>query len=193
MVALVRTEDTALSDLHDDGPELPPPPPGVGGGGVGLGGPHPLQLTSRRSCCCSAIVKHLLAKHGQQLCITVFDAACKPGPHLLSGVAYIRGDITQQAHLAKALEGADCVLHTASLIGGVLTPPSAIEHVNVEGAQNVLLACKQHGIKCLVYSSSCECTTHACLCVWGGGGVASSRQEVCGGGKGAWSGGEGGG
>ena len=112
---------------------------------------------------CSAIVKQLLEKHAGKVHITVFDAACKPGPHLVPGVTYIRGDIVAYVHVRNALEGMHCVVHTAGLIGGVTTFAKAIEDVNLKGTQNVVEACLELDICVLVYSSSsegCHCLRH---------------------------------
>ncbi len=102
----------------------------------------------------SAIVKHLLEKHADKVHITVFDAGCKPGPHLVPGVTYIRGDVVAYVHVRNALEGMHCVVHTAALVGAVTTLAKTIEDVNLKGTQNVVEACLEHDICVLVHTSS---------------------------------------
>ncbi len=65
------------------------------------------------------------------------------------------GDITQIDILADVLKGADAVFHFAALwlLQCHEYPRSAFK-VNVEGTFNVLDACRQTGVKRLVYSSS---------------------------------------
>ena len=62
-------------------------------------------------------------------------------------------DITDEAKVAAALEGADCVWHNAAAVGP-FHPKPLYTRVNYEGTRNVLRACKKHGVPKLVFSSS---------------------------------------
>lgn len=75
---------------------------------------------------------------------------------LASGkVRLIEGSITDQATLRQAIDGVDGVFHLAALWLGecVNSPRSAVE-VNVTGTYNVIEACRDLGVKRVVYSSS---------------------------------------
>lgn len=63
------------------------------------------------------------------------------------------GDITKQADVDKAIEGADCVWHLAAAVGPY-HPDSLYRKVNYEGTLNVIKAMKKFGVKKLVMSSS---------------------------------------
>ncbi|KAH8090240.1 3-beta-hydroxy-delta-5-steroid dehydrogenase [Aureococcus anophagefferens] len=62
-------------------------------------------------------------------------------------------DITDEAKVAAALEGADCVWHNAAAVGP-FHPKPLYTRVNYEGTLNVLMACKKRGVPKLVFSSS---------------------------------------
>lgn len=70
-------------------------------------------------------------------------------------VTLINGSITDPTTLRCALEGVDSVFHLAALWQGecVNSPRSAVE-VNVVGTYNVIEACRDMGVKRIVYSSS---------------------------------------
>jgi UDP-glucose 4-epimerase len=70
-------------------------------------------------------------------------------------VRLIKGSITDLDTLRKAIDGCDGVFHLAALWLGecVSNPRSALE-VNVVGTYNVVEACRDLGVKRIVYSSS---------------------------------------
>jgi UDP-glucose 4-epimerase len=70
-------------------------------------------------------------------------------------VRLINGSITDLATLRQAIHGCDYVFHLAALWLGecVSNPRSALE-VNVVGTYNVVEACRDAGVKRVVYSSS---------------------------------------
>jgi len=68
-------------------------------------------------------------------------------------VTYIKGDLTKPDDVMKACEGADCVWHIAALVGPFY-PHDLYVKVNYEGTLNVINACKAHGVKRLIGSSS---------------------------------------
>lgn len=65
-----------------------------------------------------------------------------------------RGDIRSRQTLARALEGAHTVFHTASLVDVGLRPNPAIDAVNIEGTRNVVEVAAALGVPFLIYTSS---------------------------------------
>lgn len=68
----------------------------------------------------------------------------------------MQGDICDYAQVERALAGVDCVFHIASygMSGKEQLNRHLIEAVNVQGTQNVLKACVEHGVSRLVYTST---------------------------------------
>ncbi|XP_023269715.1 3 beta-hydroxysteroid dehydrogenase type 7 [Seriola lalandi dorsalis] len=72
-------------------------------------------------------------------------------------VVVIQGDITDYSSVLEASRGADVIIHTASLVDvWHRIPETVIYSVNVTGTKNVINACVECGIQCLVYTSSME-------------------------------------
>lgn len=71
-------------------------------------------------------------------------------------VVFVRGDIREYAQVERAVTGVDCVFHVASygMSGREQLNRHLIEAVNVQGTQNVLKACVEHGVSRLVYTST---------------------------------------
>lgn len=68
-------------------------------------------------------------------------------------IEYVVGDITNYDDVSKAIKGSDCVWHLAAAVGP-FHPPNLYRKVNYGGTVNVIRACKEHGVKKLVFSSS---------------------------------------
>lgn len=68
-------------------------------------------------------------------------------------IEFVVGDITKQADVDKAIQGADCVWHLAAAVGP-FHPYEVYYKVNYEGTLNVLRAMEKFGVKKLVFSSS---------------------------------------
>jgi len=86
--------------------------------------------------------------------VVAFDLAPAPADALDSpAVRYVQADITDAAAVKAACAGADCCFHLAALVGPYHAE-SAYERVNLGGTVNVLDACREHGVKKLVMSSS---------------------------------------
>ncbi len=66
----------------------------------------------------------------------------------------IEGDILEPGDVRDAVDGVDYVYHLASLIsiGGI--SEDIVRRVNVQGTRNVALACREGGVRRLVYVSS---------------------------------------
>lgn len=73
------------------------------------------------------------------------------------GVEQFRGDLADPLAVSRAADGCDIVFHVAAK-AGVWGPWRAYYEANVVGTNNVLAACKQRGIRRLVFTSSPSCT-----------------------------------
>ncbi len=69
------------------------------------------------------------------------------------GARLVRGDVSDAAVVLAAAAGADIVFHVAAK-AGVWGDKADFERSNVTGTENVLAACRAHGIAKLVYTSS---------------------------------------
>ena len=75
-------------------------------------------------------------------------------PHLRElGVDCRRGDLADADAVTAACAGVDIVYHTASL-AAMWGKYDRFYRTNVVGTQNVLAACRAHGIQRLVYTST---------------------------------------
>ncbi|MDR3314840.1 MAG: NAD-dependent epimerase/dehydratase family protein [Oscillospiraceae bacterium] len=68
----------------------------------------------------------------------------------------VQGDITDRESLLAAFAGAETVYHLAGLIEIGDGHLDQVLHINVDGTQNVIAACKACGVKRLVYCSSVD-------------------------------------
>jgi len=73
-------------------------------------------------------------------------------PHL----KFVRGSITDRKLLTSVCEGASCIFHEAAIasVQRSVEDPALINHVNVEGTLNVLIAARELGIPKVVIASS---------------------------------------
>ncbi len=96
-----------------------------------------------------AIVRLLLA-NGEQ--VRTLNRSAYPALDALP-VEQVRGDLRDADVVDAAVAGCDTVFHVAAKAGywGSLAEYSAI---NVGGTENVLRACRRHGVKKLIYTSS---------------------------------------
>ncbi|XP_074512077.1 3 beta-hydroxysteroid dehydrogenase type 7-like [Sebastes fasciatus] len=105
------------------------------------------------------LLRVLLEKEDELAEIRVFDKHIDSSLNELSTertkVVVIQGDITDYSSVLEASRGADVVIHTASLVDvWHKIPESLIVSVNVTGTENVIKACVECGIQCLLYTSS---------------------------------------
>lgn len=68
-------------------------------------------------------------------------------------IEYVVGDISSYEDVSAAIKGSDCVWHLAAAVGP-FHPKDLYRRVNYEGTVNVIRACKEHGVKKMVFSSS---------------------------------------
>jgi len=71
-------------------------------------------------------------------------------------VNFIKGDTRDYETVRKACEGVDAVIHSAACIDWGTHTPSYVFDVNVNGTENVIRACKENGIKYMVFTSSLD-------------------------------------
>lgn len=79
-------------------------------------------------------------------------------PETLDQVEVVSGDIADPFTVDKAVEGCDVVFHLAALIGipySYVAPASYVS-TNVTGTLNVLQACRRHGVRRMVHTSTSE-------------------------------------
>lgn len=96
-----------------------------------------------------AIVRKSLAKGDE---VTSF--ARNHYPELAAmGVEQVRGDLQDAAAVERACQGIDVVFHTAAK-AGVWGPWHTYYGPNVVGTRHVIAACRKHGVKRLIYTSS---------------------------------------
>jgi nucleoside-diphosphate-sugar epimerase len=75
-------------------------------------------------------------------------------PELVAlGAETVKGDLKDLDAVSKAVEGSDAVIHTAAK-AGVWGSYQDYYETNVTGTLNVISACKAHGVRKLVYTSS---------------------------------------
>ena len=97
----------------------------------------------------SGIVRRLLDDGWQVRTLTRSDL-----PALRArGVDVRRGDIGDPVVVADTVAGCDVVYHAAAKVG-VWGPARDYERTNVQGTDNVLAACRAHGVERLVYTST---------------------------------------
>lgn len=85
--------------------------------------------------------------------VRVFDLKEYKGEH---EVEFQKGDIRDFESVKKACEGMDAVIHSAAVIDWGTHPATYVFDVNVKGTENVIKACKELGIKYLVFTSSLD-------------------------------------
>jgi len=96
-----------------------------------------------------AIVK-LLKERGDE----VRSFSRNPHPALTAmGVEHCRGELADAGAVKRAAEGCDIIFHVAAK-AGVWGPYEEFYRANVLGTKHVIDACRLHGIKRLVYTSS---------------------------------------
>ena len=82
------------------------------------------------------------------VCADMLDRAFRPD------VRFVKLDIRDAAAVQEALSGVDSVIHNASLVHTKHNREEDVWAVNLTGTENILAACRAHGIPRLVYMSS---------------------------------------
>jgi nucleoside-diphosphate-sugar epimerase len=71
-------------------------------------------------------------------------------------IEFLKGDINDYPFLLEASKGVDIVIHSAAIVDWGTKSEEEILSVNVEGTRNVIKACREAGVKYLVYTSSLD-------------------------------------
>jgi len=98
----------------------------------------------------SAILRLLLAEGGFKL--RSFSRSAYPELET-EGIECFRGDLADAESLSRAVEGCDLVFHVGAK-AGVWGKYREYYETNVRGTENVLKACREHGVARLIYTSS---------------------------------------
>ncbi len=69
------------------------------------------------------------------------------------GVEQVQGDISELRDVSRATAGCDTVFHTAAK-AGLWGPEAEYRRVNVQGTRHVIAACREHGARRIIYTSS---------------------------------------
>jgi len=69
------------------------------------------------------------------------------------GAAQLQGDVADPAIVSAAVEGCGTVFHAAAK-AGLWGSYAEYHHSNVVGTENVIAACRKHGVRRLIYTSS---------------------------------------
>ena len=91
--------------------------------------------------------------------------------------SYIQTDVTSQEDLEISFKGAEVVFHAASASMNLHTPNSALMHTNTTGTERVIAACKQCGVKRLIYTSSSLVALSARGCFSDPSGITPANIE----------------
>jgi dihydroflavonol-4-reductase len=100
----------------------------------------------------SAVVRLLLDQKLPVRCLVRKDSDTANIQGLKLDFAY--GDVTDLDSVRRALKGCDRVIHLAALYAIWMKDPNLMYRVNVNGTCKVLTACREAGVKKVVYGSS---------------------------------------
>lgn len=75
------------------------------------------------------------------------------------GVDQIQGDIADAGAVSRAVEGCQAVFHVAAK-AGIWGPDEEYRRINVDGTRNVIRACRAHGVRKLIHTSSPSVVFH---------------------------------
>jgi nucleoside-diphosphate-sugar epimerase len=85
--------------------------------------------------------------------VRVLDMKDYPGEEEIN---FYKGDTRDYEAVKKACSGVDAVIHSAAIIDWGTHPQQYVYDVNVGGTENVVRACKELGIKYMVFTSSLD-------------------------------------
>lgn len=71
-------------------------------------------------------------------------------------VRMIRGDIRDPRAVSDAVDGVQVVFHLAAIVDWGTHPRAEVFGVNVDGTRHVIDACREHGVRVLVHTSSLD-------------------------------------
>lgn len=105
-----------------------------------------------------AIIRELLDPESpvKAVSIRIFDLAEPSETYNDKQVEFFRGDIRDPEALEAACKGIDLVIHSAAIVDWGVISDEEVLAVNVTGTENVVNACKQNGVRYLVFTSSLD-------------------------------------
>ena len=109
----------------------------------------------------STLVERLVREGAAVTALTLYDPLGRPGwldPAVHADVRVLPGDVRDPTRTFEAVDGSEVVFHLAALIGipySYVAPDSYVQ-VNVQGTQNVALACRRAGVARMVHTSTSE-------------------------------------
>jgi nucleoside-diphosphate-sugar epimerase len=71
-------------------------------------------------------------------------------------IEYFQGDIRDAEAVKDACKGMDLVIHSAAIVDWGIKSDEEVYAVNVAGTENVIEACKHHGIRYMAFTSSLD-------------------------------------
>lgn len=102
----------------------------------------------------SALVKRLLAD-GHQVVALDYQEGLGPQELREAGAEVIIGSVTDKAVVERCMPGVEVVQHLAAAFRELNVPESHYDEVNTGGTRNVFEAAVKHGVKKVVYCSTC--------------------------------------
>lgn len=94
------------------------------------------------------LVDALMARGDEVTVIDMADSAHR------NDVRYIRADICEEEAMRRAVEGADVIFHSASVVHTKQNLVDQVWRVNLGGTETVMRACEKEGVPRIVYVSS---------------------------------------
>lgn len=96
-------------------------------------------------------------------CVKVFDSLIYGKEGILElinlkKIQFIEGDIRDESLLENSLNGIDCVVHLAAIVGEPLCKkiPDAARQINEFSTNKLIQACKKQKVKRIIYASTCS-------------------------------------
>jgi nucleoside-diphosphate-sugar epimerase len=120
-------------------------------GGTGLVGSHLLYKLVTDGFQVRAICRN---KDQLTACRELFLFYSPNGSDLFEKIEWAVGDVTDYFSILDALEGVDCVYHSAAFVTFDPRKKSEMFRINEEGSANVVNACLEKGVQKLCYVSS---------------------------------------
>ena len=87
--------------------------------------------------------------------LRIFDLAEYHGP-VGENVQVVRGDIRDPRAVSEACRGIDLVIHSAATVDWGTKPDKEVLDINFGGTENLLRACRENGVRHMVYTSSLD-------------------------------------
>ncbi len=106
----------------------------------------------------SNLVEELLSKGFSVVVYDDFSTGSAANLAAVKGkIRLVKGDVRNYGKLKAAAKGCDVIFHMAAQVGNVLSlqKPQESMDINAGGTINAVNACKDNGIKSIIYSSSC--------------------------------------